>query len=82
MFILIKYMLGNVYIISSYCREGFSQQFLYCIQMNPSCLILKQLARKDFAMVQHLINTYILLYKQKNSFQLIKKSLVFNLIAI
>ena len=49
-----------------------SSPLLCCIQRNPSHLISKQLGRKDFSM-EH-VNKGIL-------FQLINKSLVFNLIA-
>ena len=76
----LKNVLGNVYInkvharqclyiISLYCREGFSHpfKFLCCIQRNPSHIISKQLGRKDFSVEQLPIDSHKLLCKQKNS---------------
>ena len=92
----LHYMLSNVYInrihagqclytIVLYCREGFSHpfsHFLSCIQRNLSHLISKHLGRRFFNGATSNRFPY-LLCKQKNIlFQLINKSLVFNLIAI
>ena len=69
MFILIKYMLGIVYLSISllYLKESYTSDF-------------KQLGRKDLSMEQLLIDSYMLLCKQKNSISINQQ--VFNLIAI
>ena len=61
-----------------------SFHFLCCIQRNPSRLTSKQLGRKDFSIKQLSIDSYMLLNKRKKRilFQLINKSLVFNLIQL
>ena len=62
----------------------FSFQFLCCcIQRDPSHLILKQLGRKDFQWSNLSRFLYVCYYvKKKIIFQLINKSLFFNLITI
>ena len=69
----LKYMLGNVYvnkidarqclyIVSLYCREGFSNSFNFFFVSKGILLrlILKQLERKDFSAEQLPIDTYML----------------------
>ena len=58
-------------------------QFLCCIQRNCSRLISKQLESEDFLLEKLPVDSYMLNYANKIIlFQLINKSLVFDLIAI
>ena len=70
----LDYMLGNVYInktrarqclfmVSLYCREGFSDPFKFFVLSKGilSHLISKQLGRKDFSMEQLPIDSYIII---------------------
>ena len=54
MFMLIKYMLGNIYIQVYITGRIFPRLSisLFCFFWNPSCLISKRLRRKDFSMEQ------------------------------
>ena len=60
----------NVYIISSYCREGFSHPFNFFVVSEGQSFMssFKTARKKIFVSMEHLpTDSYILLCKQKHS---------------
>ena len=88
-FQVLKYMLGNVYINKIHARQCLYIISLYCREGSISLLYPKEsfkcnfkTARKDFSTEQLPIDSFCYYVNKRIIFQLINKSLVFNLIAI